>query len=312
MNFTLHQLKVFSQVVNSRSVSKAADLLHMTQPAVSIQLKNFQNQFEIPLTEVIGRKLHVTDFGIEMARIAEEILQNVSEIQQKTQIYKGLLAGALKVDSVSTGKYILPHYITGFLQRNPYVDLNLEVSQREKVLKSLEENKVDFALVSIKPENLEVQEESLMPNYLFLVASGEFLQANAGVKEQLLFQKTPVIFREKGSGTRRILEQYMDKYQVKPQVKFELTSTEAVKQAVIAGLGISVLSVYSMKFELKENILSILSFPGFPLQNHWRLIWLKDKKLSPVALAYLNYIRNEKAKIYEKNFKWAEKYAIHK
>src|SRR4028118_1475167 len=105
MNYTLHQLQVFLKVTQTKSITKAAEELHLTQPAVSIQLKNFQDQFEIPLTEVIGRKLHVTDFGLEMARIAGEILQNVSEIQQKTQIYKGLLAGALKIDSVSTGKY---------------------------------------------------------------------------------------------------------------------------------------------------------------------------------------------------------------
>lgn len=308
MNFTLHQLKVFLQVVKSSSVSKAADVLHMTQPAVSIQLKNFQDQFEIPLTEVIGRRLHVTDFGIEMARITEEILQNVSEIQLKTQIYKGLLAGTLKIDSVSTGKYILPHYVSGFLKNNPHVDLNLEVSKRENVMESLEENKVDFALVSIKPQHIEVNEELLMPNRLFLVAGSDFSLAQEWKKGPMPLHHIPIILREKGSGTRSILEQYADKNQVNTQVKFELTSTEAVKQAVMAGLGVSVLSVYSMKFELKENILTILPFPGFPLQNHWRLIWLKNKKLSPVASAYLEYIKTEKARIYEKNFKWAESY----
>jgi DNA-binding transcriptional LysR family regulator len=308
MNFTLHQLKVFAQVVQSKSVSKAADLLHMTQPAVSIQLKNFQDQFEIPLTEVIGRRLHITDFGMEMSKIADEILQNVSEIQHKTQIYKGLLAGALKIESVSTGKYILPYYLTGFLRKNPYVDLNLEVSQRENVLRSLTQNTVDLALVSVLPESIEVNEELLMPNRLFPVAASEFFVEDELKKNQMTLQQLPIILREKGSGTRLILEQYIQKNQVKPQVKFELTSTEAVKQAVIAGLGISVMSVHSMRYELKENILTILPFPGFPLQNHWRIIWLKNKKLSPVAAAYLAYIKAEKGRIYEKYFKWSENY----
>lgn len=308
MNFTLHQLKVFSQVVRSRSVSKAAQLLHMTQPAVSIQLKNFQDQFEISLTEIIGRRLHVTEFGVEMARIADQILQSVSEIQQKTQLYKGLLAGSLTIESVSTGKYVLPYFLTGFLQQHPHVDLRLEVSQRENVIRSLEENTVDFALVSVKPENLEVNEEILMPNRLFLVAAADFPVPDEWARGQMPFHHIPVIFREKGSGTRRILEQYIDKNHINPQVKFDLTSAEAVKQAVIAGLGVSVLSVYSMKFELKENVLKILPFPGFPLQNYWRLIWRRDKKLAPVALAYLDYIRKEKALIHGKHFQWSEEY----
>jgi DNA-binding transcriptional LysR family regulator len=309
MNFTLHQLKVFTQIVKSRSVSKAAELLHMTQPAVSIQLRNLQDQFEIPLTEVIGRKLHITDFGFEMARQAEEILQSVAEIQQKAQQYKGLLAGALRIDSVSTGKYILPHFLTGFLKKNPYIDLSLEVSQRENVIRSLEENRVDFALVSVVPEHLEVNEEQLMPNRLFLVASAGFSVQEADTEEPVPWQHLPIILREKGSGTRWILEQHIHRHHINPpQVKFELASTEAVKQAVVAGLGVSVLSVYAMKFELKENILSVIPFPGFPLLNQWRLIWLKDKKLSPVAQAYLEYIRTEKGRIYENNFKWAEAY----
>jgi DNA-binding transcriptional LysR family regulator len=280
----------------------------MTQPAVSIQLKNFQDQFEIPLTEVISRRLHVTDFGMEMAKIAEEILQNVSEIQLKTQVYKGLLAGTLKIESVSTGKYIMPYYLTGFLRKNPYVDLNLEVSQRENVLKSLAENKVDFALISVAPEHIEVNEELLMPNRLFPVASSEFFADDEWKNNQPALQQLPIILREKGSGTRLILEQYIRNNQVSPQVKFELTSNEAVKHAVIAGLGISVMSVHSMKYELKEKILTILPFPGFPLQNYWRLIWLKSKKLSPVAAAYLTYIKIEKTSIYEKYFKWSENY----
>jgi DNA-binding transcriptional LysR family regulator len=243
-----------------------------------------------------------------MSKIADEILQNVSEIQHKTQIYKGLLAGALKIESVSTGKYILPYYLTGFLRKNPYVDLNLEVSQRENVLRSLTQNTVDLALVSVLPESIEVNEELLMPNRLFPVAASEFFVEDELKKNQMTLQQLPIILREKGSGTRLILEQYIQKNHVKPQVKFELTSTEAVKQAVIAGLGISVMSVHSMRYELKENILTILPFPGFPLQNHWRLIWLKNKKLSPVATAYLAYIKAEKGRIYEKYFKWSENY----
>jgi DNA-binding transcriptional LysR family regulator len=276
----------------------------MTQPAVSIQLKNLQDQFEIPLTEVIGRKLHVTDFGFELAAIAEDILNNVSTIQHKALSFKGLLAGKLSIASVSTGKYIMPYFLSDFLKKHPHIDLRLDVSQREKVIKSLEENSVDFALVSVAPENLEVNQEILMPNKLFLVAPGEIELPEQSLPDSAQLGNIPIIFREKGSGTRLVLEQYLDKFHVNPMVKLELTSTEAVKQAVIAGLGVSVLSVFSIRYELMEKALKIIPYKGFPLLSEWRLIWLKEKKLSPVAQAYLAFIRREKSAIFQQKFSW--------
>lgn len=306
MNFTLHQLRIFLEVVSSQSVTKAAEKLHMTQPAVSIQLRNLQNQFDIPLTEVIGKRLHVTEFGHELAQIANGILTDISAIEQRTMQYKGLLAGKLRISSVSTGKYILPYYLSGFMRQHPHVELLLDVSQRLSAIRSLEENTVDFALVSVLPDNLEVEEEMLLSNKLYMVAAGDFALPSQTSANLSLLDQVPLIYREEGSGTRMLLEQYMDQLHVKPKVRLELTSTEAVKQAVIAGLGISVLSVFSMHYELKESALQLIPFQGFPLESQWRLVWLKKKKLSPVAEAYLRFIREEKATIYEKWFGWVK------
>jgi LysR family transcriptional regulator, low CO2-responsive transcriptional regulator len=302
INFTLHQLQIFLTVVRNKSVSKAARDLYMTQPAVSIQLKNFQAQFDIPLTEIIGRRLYVTSFGMEVATVAEEILQKATSIEHRLLAFKGLMTGKLKLASVSTGKYIMPYFITGFVNEHSGIELSLEVDHRDRVLKCLENNEVDMALVSVLPEGIDVEEELLMPNLLYLVGPKQYqMQQPMAVQHVSDLQ---AIYREKGSGTRMVLEKYMSEANLSPRVKLELTSTEAVKQAVIAGLGVSVLSVFSMHFELLQGDIKILPASGFPLKSDWRLIWLKNKTLTPVAKAYLDYVRSEKQAIIQQHFSW--------
>ena len=155
MNFTLHQLKVFITIVENKSITKAANELNMTQPAASIQLKNFQDQFEIPLSEVIGRQFYVTDFGIEIYEIAKEILNKTETIQYKTEAFKGLLSGKLKISVVSTGNYVMPYFLNGFLKNHPNVELVLDVSNKTNVIKDLEQNLVDFSLVTVSPTHLD-------------------------------------------------------------------------------------------------------------------------------------------------------------
>ena len=136
MNYTLHQLQLFLKIVDKKSITKAAEELHLTQPAVSIQLKNFQNQFDIPLTEVVGRQLFITDFGLEIAQIAERILHEVATINYKTLAFKGIVSGKLKIGIVSTGKYIMPYFLSDFIELYSQIDLNIDVSNRKSVLES--------------------------------------------------------------------------------------------------------------------------------------------------------------------------------
>ena len=157
MNYTLHQLQVFLKVADLKSITKAAEELFLSQPAVSIQLKNFQDQFEIPLYEIIRRQLYVTDFGNEIARAAENIIDEVYAINYKTLEYKGLLSGKLKVCAVSTGKYVMPYFLTDFIKCHENIDLNLDVTNKLMVLASLQKNEVDFALVSILPKDINIE-----------------------------------------------------------------------------------------------------------------------------------------------------------
>jgi DNA-binding transcriptional LysR family regulator len=309
MNFTLHQLKIFATVARHQSITRASEQLHMTQPAVSIQLKNLQDQFDIPLTEVIGRKLYITDFGTELAAIAHEVLAHTEDINQRMLARKGLLSGKIRFTIVSTGKYIMPYYLSPFNKQYPAVELLMDVTNRSRVIKSLQENKTDFALVSVMPTQPELEEELLMPNTLWLVAGqGLALKPDKKEYDMSIFKDMPVIYREMGSGTRMVLEDYMKKVHIYPTVKLELTSTEAIKQAVIAGLGVSILSIHSLRTELQTGDITLLPVQGFPLYSHWRLVWLKGKRFSPAALAFLELIKENKQTVFDTHFAWTRHY----
>lgn len=307
MHYTLHQLQVFLKVAQFKSITKASEELNMTQPAVSIQLKNLQDQFEIPLTEVVGRQLYVTDFGNEILEMAERIINEVYAINYKTMAFKGHLSGRLKISSVSTGKYIIPYFLTGFLKDQEGIELFLDVTNKSKVITSLQNNEVDFAFVSVLPEKLKVESIELMPNKLYVVGNTE-QRFKKGVYDKTIFETLPIIFREEGSGTRVVMEKFISKNNLPIHKKMELTSNEAVKQAVIAGLGYSIMPLIGIKNELLNKDLQIINVKGFPIESTWRLIWLKNKKLSPVASAFLNYIKNEKEKISSDRFEWFNKY----
>ena len=307
MNYTLHQLQIFLKITETNSITKAAEELHLTQPAVSIQLKNFQDQFEIPLTEVVGRQLYVTDFGKEISIIAQRIINEVQEIQNKTLAFKGELTGRLTLSVVSTGKYIIPFFLSDFLKSNPGVELSLDVTNKVKVLKSLEKNEVDFSLVSILPENFSIHNEELMDNKLFLIANKDF-KITKKIYHPEFLNELNIIYRENGSGTRWKIERFFETHNLKINKKLELTSNEAVKQAVLAGLGVSIMPLIGLKNELLNNDLQIIPLKGLPLKTNWNLIWHKQKSLSPVAKAYLDFIKENKIQIIENKFKWYEKY----
>lgn len=307
MNYTLNQLQIFLKIAQTQSVTKAAEELHLTQPAVSIQLKKFQDQFDIPLTETIGRNIYTTAFGNEIAAAAEKILQQVYDINYKMHSYRGKLAGKLKVSVVSTGKYVIPYFLATFMKENNGVDLILDVTNKEKVIETLEANDVDFALVSIPPKHLRVEKIDLISNKLFLVGNTESKFKKKTYSPDI-FEQLPLIFREKGSGTRETMSRFFKSLNINVQKKMELTSNEAVKQAVIAGLGYSVMPLIGIRNELQNKQLSIIPVKGLPLQTTWSLISLKGKKHTLVADAALSFIKEKKEGIINNHFKWYEEY----
>ncbi len=307
MNYTLNQLQIFLKIVKTESVTKASEELHLTQPAVSIQLKNFQDQFEIPLTEVVGRKIYITDFGREIAEAAENIIEQVYAINYKTQAYKGQLTGRLKISVVSTGKYVMPYFLSDFMKEHSGIELLMDVTNKHQVVESLENNEVDFALVSVLPAGLNIEKLDLLQNKLYLVGNTE-KKFKKGMNSKELFKDLPLIFREKGSGTRQTMEGVIQRNKISVLKKMELTSNEAVKQAVLAGLGYSIMPLIGIKNELHNNELQIIPIEGFPIKTTWSLIWLKGKKHSPVSASYLKYLEKEKSAVVHGKFSWYEQY----
>lgn len=307
MNYTLHQLQVFLKITQTKSITRAAEELHLTQPAVSVQLKNFQEQFDIPLTEVIGRKLYITDFGKEVALAAENIINQIQDINYKTKAYQGQLTGRLKISVVSTGKYVMPYFLAGFLKQHPGVNLQMDVANKSTVVKTMMANEADFALVSVMPDTVPMQQLELLQNKLYVV-TGPTRPYTAKMYGKEVFNDMPLIYREEGSGTRFVVEQYLSKVKIKASKTMELTSNEAVKQAVIAGLGCSVMPLIGLKNELGNGSMQIVPVKGFPLKSAWKLIWNKGKQFSPVAAAFLQYIRQNKNEIVQTHFSWFEDY----
>lgn len=307
MNYTLHQLQIFLKISETGSITKAAEELHITQPAASIQLKKFQDQFDIRLTEVIGRKIYITDFGKEIANAARKVLNELNAINYKASAYKGILSGRLKISVVSTGIYVMPYFLSDFINQHEGVELMMDVTNKAKVIDSLEKNEIDFALVSVLPEKLDIHHEQLLENKLYLIGSTKE-KFTKKIYDKKVLESLPVIYRETGSGTRYIMEKFIEKNKLIVRKKMELTSNEAVKQAVLADLGYSIMPVIGIKNELKNRSLQVIPIEGLVLKSMWSLIWLKNKSLSPVAKEYLSYIRKEKAKIIKKEFDWFEQY----
>lgn len=307
MNYTLHQLQIFLKITELKSITKASEALYLTQPAVSIQLKKFQDQFSIPLTEIVGRQLYVTDFGHEIAEAAQTILEQIEEINYKSQAFQGQVSGKLKIAIVSTAKYLMPYFLSEFMQQNKAVDLDMNVTNKATVIRSLEHNEVDFAMVSVIPDQIKLERIELMQNKLFLLGGKRF-ETDGKPSGKHVLTELPLIYREKGSATRAAMESFISSKKLPTYKNITLQSNEALKQAVISGIGYSIMPLIGIKNDLSNGDLQIIPFKGLPIKTHWNLVWRSAKKLSPVAQAYLDYVTENKDRIIADSFDWFEKY----
>ncbi|WP_299552493.1 LysR family transcriptional regulator [Seonamhaeicola sp.] len=307
MNYTLHQLEIFLKVSQLQSVTKASEALYLTQPAVSIQLKKFQEQFKTPLFEVVGRKIYITEFGAEIAKAAENIVNEVKAINYKALSFQGELAGKLKIAIVSTAKYVMPYFLSDFMNENKGVDLIMDVTNKAEVVRALENNEVDFAMVSTIPKHLKINRIELMENKLFMV-SGRDYKHKGKYLSYSEFKKLPLIYREQGSATRLAMEKFIDSRKISTYKKMELKSNEALKQAVISGLGCSIMPLIGIKNAIAIGELQIIPVKQLPIITNWNLIWLSSKNLSDIAKALVNHIETNKEAIIKKHFDWLDKY----
>lgn len=300
MDYTLNQLRIFKKVVEYASITKAARALDLTQPAVSIQLRNLQRQFKFPLYETINKKIYITDYGHEIAHNADIILAEAELLQYKMRSNSDELFGNVKFSIVSTAQYVLPYFLKDFSHLHKAVDFTIDVTNKSGVLRSLEKNETDFALVSLLPQHINTDHLALLKNELYYVSNQQNIK-KSNIKSQSL------IYRESGSATRQLMEDYIRRESLEVNKQITLVSNEAVKQSVIAGLGNSILPLIGLKNELISRELFVIPMPLLPIVTNWSLVWLKEKRLQPAAAALLEYLRGNKEDIVRDNFDWINK-----
>ncbi|MDQ9169555.1 LysR substrate-binding domain-containing protein [Oxalobacteraceae bacterium R-40] len=300
-NATLRQLKVFETVARHSSFSRAAEELHLTQPAISTQIKTLEGHAGLPLFEQLGKKIYLTPAGTELLFYSKQIIHLFQEAEEALTQFKGVSGGKLNVSVISAGDYFFPRLLVEFARRHKGVTLNLKVHNREELLQQLEENLTDLAIMVRPPKELDTVNESFAPHpYVIVAAPSHPLAKKKNIPVSRLLDE-PFVVREKGSDTWNSMEEgfagRLDLNQI--NIAMEIKSTETIKQAVIAGIGISFLSAHTISLELKAESLVILDVVGFPVMLNWYVVHRRNKRLPPVALAFKNFLMSDGATLIE-------------
>ncbi len=293
MRFTLHQLKVFRTVARHKSMTKAAEELHMTQPAVSIQIKQLQESLGISLIEVIGRQVYLTEAGRHLQNMHQRINSEIESFYGTISQLKGGLEGTLTISAASTAKYFLPYLLGEFQQRYPEVQISLKVTNRNEVLGHLKNNEYDIAILTQLPDDESIHVAPFLDNPLVICCAPDHPLKNENDIPIQQLKNEPFIYREPGSGTRMVMERYLADNNISVQPTMELGTNEAVKQAIMGGIGISLISKLSLENELKLNKISILDVQNLPIMTQWQVLHKKQKNLSPVTKNFLSFLQEE-------------------
>jgi LysR family transcriptional regulator, low CO2-responsive transcriptional regulator len=298
-NATLHQLKVFEAVARHNSFTRAAEELFLTQPTVSMQVKQLSKAVSLPLFEQVGKRLYLTPAGKELYATCQDIFERLTQFQIAIADLKGLKQGCLRLAVVTTAKYVIPRLLGPFCQRYPGIDISLTVTNHQYALESLASNRDDLYILSQIPEDSDVQVEPFLPNPLVVLANRDHPLTKEKNIPLARIAEEPFIMREPGSGTRDAVQRLFSEQNLPMRVKLDLGSNEAIKQAIAGGLGISVLSKHTLALEGVNNQLSILDVEGFPIERHWYVIYPAGKQLSAIAKAFFDYLLNEGKQVAE-------------
>jgi DNA-binding transcriptional LysR family regulator len=286
MHITLRQLRIFEAVARFSSISRAAAELHLTQPAVSMQVKQLEDQIGLPLLEQIGKRLFLTEAGAELRIHAQRFAAQSLELTAAMDQFRDLQRGWLRLAVVSTANYFLPPLIASLSDRHPGMRISLQVANRESVLAALADNRADLAITGQPPESADLIAQPFMDNPLVVIAAPTHALAAAGPIPMARLARETLVVREPGSGTRAAIERHFAEHGLEYLPGCELNTNEAIKQAVQAGLGLGVVSAQTIELELETRRLVILAVEGFPLIRRWYIVHRCEKRLSAAALAF--------------------------
>ncbi len=289
-HITLHQIRLFHGLGKHLSYTRAAEELHLSQPAMSIQIKRLEESVGLPLVDKMGKRIFLTEAGLELFETAKDILERLDNFNVNMLQLDKRIKGPLKLGAISTAKYFMPQLLGVFLRNYPEVEPNLTITNQATVIQRLEENMDDLVIMGRKPDHLELEAKSFLENPLVVIASTDHPLANEKNISLERIANERFISRELGSGTREALRRLFadNGFEVKPYM--ELGSAEAVKQAVMVGLGVSVMSLHNLQLELEVGKIAILDIKHFPLERKWYVVHLKGKQLSSVASHFRDFL----------------------
>ena len=290
MHVTLRQLQVFGAVARHLSHTRAAEALHLSQPAVSMQIRQLEDAVGLPLFERLGKGIALTEAGEEIYHYSGIINRSLQEMGEVIESLKGVNRGRLHVAVASTVNYLAPHLLAVFQQRYPGIVPQLDVTNRETIVKLLETNAIDLALMGVPPTDVEVEAEAFMQNPLVIIAPPDHpLTGERSIPLARLADEV-FVMREPGSGTRQAMERFFNEQGIAIRQGMQMTRNEAVKQAVRSGLGLSLVSLHTIELELETGRLRVLDVQGFPLARQWYLVYRRGKRLSPAARAFRDFV----------------------
>ncbi|MES1025355.1 LysR substrate-binding domain-containing protein [Gloeocapsa sp. BRSZ] len=287
---TLHQLKVFEAAARHGSFTRAAEELFLTQPTVSMQVKQLTKAVGLPLFEQVGKRLYLTEAGKELFTTCRAIFEQLAQLEMTVADLKGLKQGQLRLAVITTAKYFVPRLLGPFCQRYPGIDISLQVTNHSGILERLTDNLDDLYVMSQVPEHLDVVFQPFLDNPLVVLAPANHPLANEKHISLLRLAEEPFIMREPGSGTRKAVQKLFAAHEISVKVKLELGSNEAIKQAIAGGLGLSVLSRHTLTPDGASSELTVLNVEHFPIHRNWYVVYPNGKQLSVVARTYLEYL----------------------
>lgn len=290
MHLTLRQLAVFESVARHLSYTKAAEEMYLSQPAVSMQIRQLEDAVGLPLFERLGKKIHLTEAGRELYHYAQLIGRQLKEAEEVLSALKGLNKGRLAVSVASTANYFATRLLAAFKQQYEGVAVSLDVTNRRTLLRQLEHNEVDLVIMGRPPEDADLVAEPFMDNPLVVIArAGHPLADQRAIPMSRLADELFVV-RERGSGTRIAMEKSFAEQGRSLRSGMEMSSNEAIKQAVEAGLGLGIVSLHTLELELATGRIVLLDVEGFPILRQWHVVHRREKRLSPVAQAFKDFV----------------------
>lgn len=293
LHLTIRQLKIFDAVARHLSHSRAAKELYLSQPAVSMQIKQLEHSVGLPLFDRVGKQIHLTEAGQEMLHYTRNIAQQLDEMNAMFSEMKGLEHGRLNISAVSTASYFMPQLLAKFIQQHPKISVSLHVANRDAVIKLLADNSADLAIMGQPPEGADMLSQPFMQNPLVVIAAlNHPLTKVRNIKPKQLAQET-FLLREQGSGTRGVVERYFASHDLKLPTHMEMDTNEAIKQSVQAGMGLGIISLHGIELELEIKRLQVLNVDHFPIMRHWHIVHQKSKRLSTAAHAFSQFLLNE-------------------